>query len=63
MRVIDFLAPDCIIAALQARTKPAVLSELCIANVFRPFPAVAFFAAMIVPFMKRVVPAVDRRIA
>jgi len=28
MRVIDFLAPDCIIAALQAKTKPAVLSEL-----------------------------------
>ena len=28
MRVIDFLAPDCIIAALQARTKPAVLTEL-----------------------------------
>ena len=28
MRVIDFLAPDCIIAALQAKTKPAVLTEL-----------------------------------
>src|SRR2546421_10956364 len=28
MRVIDFLAPDCVIAALQARTKPAVLTEL-----------------------------------
>jgi PTS system nitrogen regulatory IIA component len=28
MRVIDFLAPDCIIATLQAKTKPAVLSEL-----------------------------------
>src|SRR5438552_18379542 len=28
MRVIDFLAPDCIIAALQARTKPAVLTEM-----------------------------------
>src|SRR6476659_5530361 len=28
MRVIDLLAPDCIIATLQAKTKPAVLSEL-----------------------------------
>jgi PTS system nitrogen regulatory IIA component len=28
MRVIDFLAPDCILAALQAKTKPAVLTEL-----------------------------------
>ena len=28
MRVIDFLAPDCIIAALQAKSKPAVLTEL-----------------------------------
>ena len=28
MRVIDFLAPDCIIATLQAKTKPAVLTEL-----------------------------------
>ena len=28
MRVIDFLAPDCIIATLQARNKPAVLTEL-----------------------------------
>ena len=28
MRVIDFLRPDCIIATLQAKTKPAVLAEL-----------------------------------
>ena len=28
MRVIDFLAPDCIIATLQAKNKPAVLTEL-----------------------------------
>src|SRR3569832_2444272 len=28
MRVIDFLAPDSIIAALQAKSKPAVLTEL-----------------------------------
>ena len=28
MKVIDFLAPDCIVATLEAKTKPAVLSEL-----------------------------------
>src|SRR3954454_17079097 len=28
MRVIDFLAPDCIVATLQAKTQPAVLTEL-----------------------------------
>ena len=28
MKVIDFLAPDCIVATLQAKTKPAVLAEL-----------------------------------
>lgn len=28
MKVIDFLAPDCIIPALAAKTKPAVLAEL-----------------------------------
>ena len=28
MRVIDFLAPDCIIATLAAKTKPDVLTEL-----------------------------------
>jgi len=28
MRVIDLLAPDCIIATLQAKNKPAVLTEL-----------------------------------
>ncbi len=28
MRVIDFLASDCIIATLQAKNKPAVLTEL-----------------------------------
>jgi PTS system nitrogen regulatory IIA component len=28
MKVIDFLAPNCIVANLEAKTKPAVLAEL-----------------------------------